>query len=137
MVNLGYLFTWTRNSVLTLAYVNETEFFGSWGTFNVLSASSIFHPNFTVFRNEVCTILGLHGCLPDMSYLDRPGLRSTMLTTWANYLLFESNIPYVSDTLWPIIEIDLNTGMKQCTSTYCTSAFRATRLLSCLNRFYS
>ncbi|KAF9073471.1 glucoamylase [Rhodocollybia butyracea] len=39
---------------------------------------------------------------------DGPALRSNALITWANYLLKENNATYVTNTLWPIIQNDLN-----------------------------
>jgi glucoamylase len=39
---------------------------------------------------------------------DGPALRATALSTYATYLLSHSNTSYVSSTLYPVIEKDLN-----------------------------
>lgn len=40
--------------------------------------------------------------------LDGPALRSTTLITYANWLIANGNTSFVTDTLWPILELDLN-----------------------------
>jgi hypothetical protein len=40
--------------------------------------------------------------------LDGPALRSTAMITYANWLLADHNITYVTKTLWPIIQLDLD-----------------------------
>jgi hypothetical protein len=40
--------------------------------------------------------------------LDGPALRSTALITYANWLLANNNITFVTNTLWPVIELDLD-----------------------------
>ena len=40
--------------------------------------------------------------------LDGPALRSTALITYANWLLANDNITFVIDSLWPVIELDLD-----------------------------
>lgn len=40
--------------------------------------------------------------------LDGPALRSTAMITYANWLLDNGNTTFVSQTLWPIIELDVN-----------------------------
>ena len=39
---------------------------------------------------------------------DGPALRSTALITYANWLLADGNSTFVSNTLWPIIQLDLD-----------------------------
>lgn len=39
---------------------------------------------------------------------DGPALRSTALITYANYLLEQGEDSYVSDTIWPIVKLDLD-----------------------------
>jgi glucoamylase len=39
---------------------------------------------------------------------DGPALRSTALITYANWLLANDNITFVTNTLWPVIELDLD-----------------------------
>jgi hypothetical protein len=38
---------------------------------------------------------------------DGPALRANALITWANFLLGQGNTSYVTNTLWPIIKLDL------------------------------
>ena len=40
--------------------------------------------------------------------LDGPALRSTALITYANWLLADGNISFVTNTLWPVIQLDLD-----------------------------
>jgi hypothetical protein len=40
--------------------------------------------------------------------LDGPALRSTALITYANWLLAHGNGSFVTDTLWPVIQRDLD-----------------------------
>ncbi len=40
--------------------------------------------------------------------LDGPALRSTALITYSNWLLAHHNKSYVTKTLWPIIQLDLD-----------------------------
>lgn len=42
------------------------------------------------------------------SLIDGPALRATAIMTYATYLYNSGNTTYVTDTLWPIIELDLN-----------------------------
>lgn len=39
---------------------------------------------------------------------DGPALRATAMITYANWLIANSNTTYVTNTLWPIILLDLN-----------------------------
>ncbi|KAF8555761.1 Six-hairpin glycosidase, partial [Imleria badia] len=39
---------------------------------------------------------------------DRPALRSTAIITYANWLIANGNGSYVTDTLWPVIQLDLD-----------------------------
>lgn len=40
--------------------------------------------------------------------LDGPALRSTAMITYANWLIADSNTTFVTNTLWPIIKLDLD-----------------------------
>lgn len=42
------------------------------------------------------------------SYADGPALRATAIITYATHLYNSGNTTYVTNTLWPIIELDLN-----------------------------
>ncbi|KAF8055345.1 glycoside hydrolase family 15 protein [Lyophyllum atratum] len=46
--------------------------------------------------------------LIDQYVWDGPALRATALITWGNYLISQNNQSYVSDTLWPVIKVDLD-----------------------------
>ncbi|KAG6866205.1 hypothetical protein C0991_007230 [Blastosporella zonata] len=39
---------------------------------------------------------------------DGPALRANALITWANYLISQGNTSYVTASLWPILQLDLN-----------------------------
>jgi glucoamylase len=39
---------------------------------------------------------------------DGPALRSTALITYANYLLSQGNSTFVTNTIWPVVQTDLN-----------------------------
>jgi len=43
-----------------------------------------------------------------LSVTDGPALRSTAMITYANWLLADHNTSYVTNTLWPIIQLDLD-----------------------------
>jgi glucoamylase len=40
--------------------------------------------------------------------VDGPALRANALITWSNFLLGQNNASYVTNTLWPIIKLDLD-----------------------------
>ncbi|GAW05591.1 glycoside hydrolase family 15 protein [Lentinula edodes] len=120
--NPDYLYTWTRDSALTFQTIIDQFTLGFDTTLrgeidNYVGAQAIVQqisnpsgdittgglgePKFYV--NETA-FTGPWG----RPQRDGPALRSTALITWANYLLSEGNTSYVTDTLWPIIENDLN-----------------------------
>lgn len=39
---------------------------------------------------------------------DGPALRSTAIITYANWLIADGNTSYATDTLWPVIQLDLD-----------------------------
>jgi glucoamylase len=41
-------------------------------------------------------------------FLDGPALRASALITWANYLLSQDNTTYVTESLWPVIKLDID-----------------------------
>lgn len=41
-------------------------------------------------------------------FIDGPALRSIALINWANHLLATNNASYVTNSLWPIIKLDLD-----------------------------
>ncbi|KAF9070778.1 glucoamylase [Rhodocollybia butyracea] len=121
-VNPDYLFTWTRDSAVAFsAIVNQfalgidTTTRGEIDDYVAsqvivqqipnpsgdLASGGLGEPKFNI--NETA-FTGPWG----RPQRDGPALRSIALITWANFLLSESNTSYVTDTLWPIIENDLN-----------------------------
>ncbi|KAH9042003.1 glucoamylase [Lactarius pseudohatsudake] len=48
------------------------------------------------------------GLIPDILPPDGPALRSTALITYANWLLSNGNSTFVTNTLWPVIKLDLD-----------------------------
>jgi len=71
--------------------INETAFTGPWG-----------RPQ---RGGRVCFVPSLYA---HNQHLDGPALRATAIITYANWLLSHNNASYVSDTLWPIIQLDLD-----------------------------
>ena len=62
-----------------------------------------------VALSEVCPYVRFHELPAERVVLqDGPALRSTAIITYANWLLADHNISYVTKTLWPIIQLDLD-----------------------------
>jgi len=62
-----------------------------------------------VALSEVCPCVRYHELLAERHVLlDGPALRSTTMITYANWLLADHNTSYVTKTLWPIIQLDLD-----------------------------
>ncbi|KIY48876.1 glucoamylase [Fistulina hepatica ATCC 64428] len=113
-----YLYTWTRDSSLVFKWIIDQVTLGLDTSLrseidNFVGAQAIIqqisNPSGTAttgglgepkFNIDETAFTGSWG--------DGPALRSTALITWANYLLDEGNTSYVTDTLWPIIELDLD-----------------------------
>ncbi|KAK2461229.1 hypothetical protein APHAL10511_006756 [Amanita phalloides] len=120
--NPNYLYSWTRDSALTLKVIIDQYTLGLDTSLrsnidNYAGAQSILqqvtNPSGDIYTgglgepkfyiNETA-FMGPWG----RPQRDGPALRATALITWANYLLSNGNSSYVTGTLWPIIELDLN-----------------------------
>ncbi|KAF8635222.1 hypothetical protein AX17_003997 [Amanita inopinata Kibby_2008] len=120
--NPNYLYTWTRDSALVLKVIIDQFTLGLDTTLryeidNYVGAQAIIQqlndpsggpttgglgePKFNI---DETAFTGPWG----RPQRDGPALRATALITWANYLLSHSNASYVTSTLWPIIQMDLN-----------------------------
>ncbi|KAJ4483734.1 glucoamylase [Lentinula aciculospora] len=119
-VNPDYLYTWTRDSALVYQTIIDQYTLGLDSTLrgeidNYVGAQAIIqqvsNPSGTIttggepkFNIDETAFTGAWG----RPQRDGPALRSNALITWANYLLSEDNTTYVSNTLWPIIQNDLD-----------------------------
>ncbi|CCL98856.1 uncharacterized protein FIBRA_00862 [Fibroporia radiculosa] len=121
-VNPDYLYTWVRDSSLTFQALIDQYVYGEDPTLRSLidefiTAESILqqttNPSGTVstgglgepkFNINETAFTGPWG----RPQRDGPALRSTAIITYATYLWNSGNTSYVSDSLWPIIELDLN-----------------------------
>ncbi|KAH7876779.1 glucoamylase [Lentinula edodes] len=121
-VNPDYLYTWTRDSALVFQTIIDQFTLGLDTTLrseidNYVGAQAIIqqvsNPSGTIttgglgepkFNIDETAFTGAWG----RPQRDGPALRSNALITWANYLLTEDNTTYVTNTLWPIIQNDLN-----------------------------
>ncbi|KAG6808583.1 hypothetical protein H0H92_003644 [Tricholoma furcatifolium] len=121
-VNPDYLYTWTRDSALTFQTLIDQYTTGQDTTLRSLiddyvAAQAILqqvsNPSGTVstgglgepkFNIDETAFTGSWG----RPQRDGPALRSTAIITYANWLISQGNTSYVTDTLWPILELDLN-----------------------------
>ncbi|KAK2464204.1 hypothetical protein APHAL10511_003661 [Amanita phalloides] len=120
--NPDYLYTWTRDSALTLKIIidqytlnldtslrsNIDNYVGAQRVLQqvanpsgTVSSGGLGEPKFYI--NETA-FRGAWG----RPQRDGPALRATALITWANYLLSHANSSYVTGTLWPVIQLDLD-----------------------------
>ncbi|KAF9811041.1 hypothetical protein IEO21_06707 [Rhodonia placenta] len=120
--NPDYLYTWTRDSSLTFkALIDQytsgedtslrtliDEFVSAEATLQQVtnpsgsvSTGGLGEPKFNI--NETA-FTGAWG----RPQRDGPALRATAVMSYATYLYNSGNTTYVTDTLWPIIELDLN-----------------------------
>ncbi|KAF8629839.1 hypothetical protein AX15_003205 [Amanita polypyramis BW_CC] len=119
--NPNYLYTWTRDSALTLKVIIDQytlgldtslrthidDYVGAQQALQQVSNPSgavgtggLGEPKFHIDKTAFTESWG-------RPQRDSPALRATALITWANYL-FSSNSSYVTGTLWPIIKMDLD-----------------------------
>jgi hypothetical protein len=62
-----------------------------------------------VALSEVCPCARYYELQAECQFLpDGPALRATALITYANWLLADNNITFVTNTLWPVIQLDLD-----------------------------
>ncbi|KAI0035180.1 glycoside hydrolase family 15 protein [Vararia minispora EC-137] len=120
--NPNYLYTWTRDSSLVFKVVVDqltlgldTSLRGLADGFLVAQQTiqQVSNPSGTVstgglgepkFNIDETAFTGAWG----RPQRDGPALRSTTLITYANWLLDNSNSTFVTNTLWPIIKLDLD-----------------------------
>ncbi|KAI0736308.1 glucoamylase [Fomitopsis betulina] len=121
-VNPNYLYTWTRDSSLTFKALIDQFVSGEDDTLGGLidhftaaeaiiqqvdnpsgsvSTGGLGEPKFYI--NETA-FTGAWG----RPQRDGPALRATAIITYATHLYNSGNTTYVTGTLWPIIELDLN-----------------------------
>ncbi|KAF8903104.1 glycoside hydrolase family 15 protein [Gymnopilus junonius] len=119
--NPNYLFTWTRDSALVFKVVADQFTTGQDSSLRThidqyftaqqalqqvsnpveqyqLEASQ--NPNSTLMEQ----LLRDHG----EDRADGPALRATALITYANWLIANSNTTFVTNSLWPVIKLDLD-----------------------------
>jgi glucoamylase len=122
-VNPDYYYSWIRDSSLVFKYIIDTFTQGKDNSLRALiddfvlaqanlqgvanpsggveSGNNLGEPKFYV--NETA-FLGNWG----RPQRDGPALRSTALITYANWLLSHGNQTFVTTTIWPIVQKDLN-----------------------------
>ncbi|KAJ3843576.1 glucoamylase [Lentinula raphanica] len=121
-VNPDYLYTWTRDSAVVFQVIVDQFSLGidtsTRGEIDNYVASQVIiqqvsNPSGTIttgglgepkFNIDETAFTAAWG----RPQRDGPALRSTALITWANFLLTEGNTSYVTNTLWPLIQNDLN-----------------------------
>ncbi|KZT09226.1 carbohydrate-binding module family 20 protein [Laetiporus sulphureus 93-53] len=122
-VNPDYLYTWVRDSSLTFKVLIDQYTSGENSSDSLrtlidefVTAESILqqtsNPSGTVstgglgepkFNIDETAFTGAWG----RPQRDGPALRATAIIAYANWLLDNDNATYVTDTLWPMIELDL------------------------------
>ncbi|PCH39892.1 carbohydrate-binding module family 20 protein [Wolfiporia cocos MD-104 SS10] len=120
-VNPNYLYTWTRDSSLTFMELINQYIYGEDDTLRTLidefvsaeaTLQQVTNPSGTVstgglgepkFNINETAFTGPWG----RPQRDGPALRATAIMAYATYLYENGNTSYVTDTLWPIIELDL------------------------------
>ncbi|KAF8267404.1 glucoamylase [Lactarius quietus] len=121
-VNPDYLYTWIRDSSLVFKLIVDQVTLGQNTSLrgqvdNFINAEAalqqVSNPSGTVttgglgepkFNIDGTAFTGPWG----RPQRDGPALRSTTLITYANWLLENNNRSFVTDTLWPVIKLDLD-----------------------------
>ncbi|KAN0140557.1 glycoside hydrolase [Lactarius tabidus] len=121
-VNPDYLYTWVRDSSLVFKVIvdqftlgEDTSLRGQIDDFFTAEAAlqQVSNPSGTIttgglgepkFNINGTAFTGAWG----RPQRDGPALRSTTLITYANWLLSNGNITFLTDTLWPVIKLDLD-----------------------------
>lgn len=122
--NPDYLYTWTRDSSLVFKALVD-QLIASGGS--TMSMSSLIDMFVTAEANiqQVTSPSGnvTTGGLGEPKFMinetaftgawgrpqrDGPALRATTLITYANWLLQQDNVFYVTSALWPVIQLDLD-----------------------------
>ncbi|KAF8843359.1 glycoside hydrolase family 15 protein [Paxillus ammoniavirescens] len=120
--NPNYLYTWVRDSCLVFKELIDQYTSGQNTTLRTLIDSFITaetklqqvpNPSGTVstgglgepkFNIDGSAFTGSWG----RPQRDGPALRSTAVITYANWLIADGNLSYVTNTLWPMIQLDLD-----------------------------
>ncbi|KAF8532561.1 glucoamylase [Gautieria morchelliformis] len=120
--NPDYFFTWTRDSSLVFKtlidqYVSgqDTSLLGQIDNFVTAEGrlQQVSNPSGTIdtgglgepkFNVDESAFTGAWG----RPQRDGPALRATAMIAFANHLLSQNNATFVTQTLWPVIENDLN-----------------------------
>ncbi|KAF9220901.1 glycoside hydrolase family 15 protein [Gyrodon lividus] len=120
--NPDYLYTWVRDSSLVFKELIDQYTSGQDTTLRTLidefvtaeaNLQQVPNPSGTVstgglgepkFNIDESAFTGAWG----RPQRDGPALRSTAVITYANWLIADGNSSYVSNTLWPIIQLDLD-----------------------------
>ncbi|KAH9080399.1 glucoamylase [Lactarius deliciosus] len=121
-VNPNYLFTWVRDSSLVFKVITDQFTLGQDNSLrgqidNFFTAEAalqqVSNPSGLVttgglaepkFNIDGTAFTGPWG----RPQRDGPALRSTALITYANWLLSNGNSTFVTNTLWPVIKLDLD-----------------------------
>ncbi|KAI6016242.1 glycoside hydrolase family 15 protein [Pisolithus marmoratus] len=119
-----YLYTWTRDSSLVFKTLVDQLITGGGSAGSMSSLIDMFvtaEANIQQVPNPSGNVTT--GGLGEPKFLinetaftgawgrpqrDGPALRATTLMTYANWLLQQNNASYVTNTLWPIIQLDLD-----------------------------
>ncbi|EIN06838.1 glucoamylase [Punctularia strigosozonata HHB-11173 SS5] len=120
--NPDYLYTWTRDSSLVFKAIIDQyttgldtslrglidDFFTAESTLQqvsnpsgTVSTGGLGEPKFNI---DETAFTGAWG----RPQRDGPALRATALITYANYLYGSGNTTFVTNTLWPVIKLDLD-----------------------------
>ncbi|OBZ68698.1 Glucoamylase [Grifola frondosa] len=120
--NPDYLYTWTRDSSLVFKALIDQYTTGADTSLRSLiddfvsaeaTLQQVSNPSGTVssgglgepkFNIDETAFTGAWG----RPQRDGPALRATAIITYANWLLANGNASWVSNTLWPILELDLD-----------------------------
>ncbi|KAL0577741.1 glycoside hydrolase 15 protein [Marasmius crinis-equi] len=120
--NPDYLYTWTRDSALVFSWIidqvtlaRDTSLRSQVENYIASTAriQQVSNPSGTIttgglgepkFNIDESAFTGAWG----RPQRDGPALRSTALITYANWLIGNNNQTYVTNTLWPIIQRDLD-----------------------------
>ncbi|KAF8176989.1 glucoamylase [Pholiota molesta] len=120
--NPDYLFTWTRDSALVFKTITDQFTTGQDTTLRSLidlyfsaqqALQQVSNPSGTVTTGGLAepkfNINGTAFTGPwGRPQRDGPALRATALITYANWLVANSNTTFVTNSLWPVIKLDLD-----------------------------
>ena len=89
--------------------IDETAFTDAWGWVNFLPRTQVLMIYYLQQPSSARYFVLSHSFVGELTCVsDGPALRANALITWANFLLKQDNSSYVTDTLWPIIKLDLD-----------------------------